>query len=766
MKAVQAQPRTVAQGVYTSFLRKENKGMRKYKVFLFFWVSFVFMMQSNSLTAAGEKTPHNVSKNRPSVGLVLSGGGARGAAHIGVLKVLEEMRIPIDYIAGTSMGSIVGGLYASGMTVEEIEKTINSIDWADAFKDDPPRKDRSFRRKKDDDLFLVKAKPGFSEGKVKLPSGFIQGQKIDLIFKSLTLPVVSIDDFDNLTIPYRAVATDIVTGEAVVIRSGDLAKAMRASMSVPAVFSPVEIDGKLLVDGGVSNNLPMDVARKMGADVLIVVDISSPLLKREEINSALGVTSQLTGILTRRNTEAQLRTLSESDILIIPDLGDITTASFDRSAEAIPMGVKAAWEKKAALSRLSLRKETYAEYLATLKRTKKGPSIIEFVKLYNQSRISDDVIKSYLKVNVGKPLDVEALEADIGRLYGLELFENIRYDIVEEEGKTGLAIYAKEKSWGPNYLQFGITLANNFEGNNTFNAGVSYTRTAMNSLNAEWRSILQVGEEPSFSTEFYQPVGRDTRYFFSTGLSFERKTFNIYDNEEHIAEYRVSRYGLEVAAGREFGTWGEARVGIRSATGDADIQVGDPSFPDIDFDIGEVYARLSLDELDNPDFPRSGMSGSLEWITSIEGLGADVSFDQVLWRLIGAKSWGRHTIIGGLRFNTTLDSDAPIQSMFRAGGFLNLSGYNPDELTGQHYGLLELIYYRRMGDFNLMPTYLGFSLETGNVWEEKDDIAFDDTISAGSVFVGVDTVLAPLYLGYGLAEGGTKSAYFYLGRVF
>jgi NTE family protein len=738
--------------------------MKKKSCYLFLWLLLLVITTTASMADTG--IPRNNPESRPTVGLVLSGGGARGAAHIGVLKVLEEMRIPIDFIAGTSMGSIVGGLYASGMTVEEIEKTINSIDWADALQDDPSRKDRSFRRKKDDDLFLVKSRPGFSDGEVKLPSGFIQGQKIDLIFKSLTLPVVSIDDFDNLTIPYRAIATDIVSGDAVVIGSGDLAKAMRASMSVPAIFSPVEIYGKLLVDGGVSNNLPMDVAREMGADILIVVDISTPLLKREEIGSALGVTSQLTGILTRRNTEAKLKTLSESDILIVPDLGDITTASFDRSAEAIPMGVKAAREKKVELSRLSLKEETYTEYLAAQKRTREGIPVIAFVRLHNRSRINDDVINSFLSVEVGKPLDVAAIEADIGRLYGLELFENISYDIIEEEGKTGLAVYAREKSWGPNYLQFGITNANNFEGNNTFNASISYTQTAMNSLNGEWRTILQVGEEPSFSTEFYQPFGHSTRYFFLSRLSFESKTFNVFDDREHIAEYRVNRYGLEAAAGREFGTWGEARIGVRSATGDGDIQVGDPAFSDIDFDIGEVYARLSLDELDNPDFPRSGVTGWVEWVTSVEELGADISFDQVLFRVLGANSWGRHTFLGGLRFNTTLDSDAPIQSMFQAGGFLNLSGYNPNELTGQHYCLAEFIYYRRIGDFNLMPTYLGFSLETGNVWEEKDDIAFDDTISAGSIFVGVDTVLAPLYLGYGIAEGGSRSAYFYLGRLF
>jgi NTE family protein len=284
-------------------------------VFLFFSVDY------GTAAEKGERNQDVRTTERPKIGLVLSGGGARGAAHIGVLEVLEEMHIPIDCIVGTSMGSIVGGLYASGMSPAEINEALATIDWEDAFNDNIPREDRSFRRKRDDDLYLIKHKPGIGDdGKIKLPTGFLQGQKIDLIFKELTLPVSDIKNFDQLNIPFRAVATDITTGEMVVFSSGDLAKSMRASMSIPGIFAPMEMDGRLLVDGGVSNNLPVDVARDMGAEIVIVVDISTPLKKREELTSALSITAQLTGILTRRNTEAQIATLSDKDILIVPPL--------------------------------------------------------------------------------------------------------------------------------------------------------------------------------------------------------------------------------------------------------------------------------------------------------------------------------------------------------------------------------------------------------------------------------------------------------------
>ena len=275
---------------------------------------------------------------RPKVGLALSGGGARGVAHIGVLKVLEERRIPVDYIAGTSMGSIVGGLYASGMSAQELETLVTRIDWADAFSDWIPRKDRSFRRKRDDDLYLVKNKPGISGLRLKFPPGIIDGQKIDLLLKRCSLPVVGVRDFDDLAIPFRAVAADLVTGEAVVLGRGDLALAMRASMSIPIVFAPREVDGRLLADGGISKNLPIDVVRGMGADIVIAVDISTPLQNREQLQSVLAITDQLTGIMTRRDVDEQIASLSEDDVFIQPDLGDITTASFGRAGDAVPAG--------------------------------------------------------------------------------------------------------------------------------------------------------------------------------------------------------------------------------------------------------------------------------------------------------------------------------------------------------------------------------------------------------------------------------------------
>lgn len=747
---------------------KRNRFSRFYSILLISCVVIVWLAGTMWICEASDAA----QGTRPRIGLVLSGGGARGAAHIGVLKVLENMRIPIDCIAGTSMGSIVGGLYASGMTPGEIEAVVTHVDWADALNDNIPREDRSFRRKIDDKDNLVNSKPGLGDDlKIKLPSGLRQGQRVDLLLEKLIMPVRQIKDFDDFRIPFRAVATNIATGKPVVMNSGNLALAMRASMSIPAVFATAQVNGQLLVDGGVSNNLPVDVVRGMGADIVIAIDISTPLKNRDLLKSSIAITGQLTGILTRTNTEAQIASLTDDDILIVPDLGDITNSSFDRADEAIPIGVAAAQKKHQILSKLSVSEVVYAGYTSSqqdklAKRQFTAP-VIDFIRLDNRSRLSDDVIFARLQVKKGVPLDVAQLDKDIGAIYGMELFENINYEIVEENGQTGLLVHAKERSWGPNYVQAGITLSGNQDGDNAYNIVLAYTRTAINDLNGEWRSAVKFGESQGVYTEIYQPLSYSSRYFIHPRLLYYEDTVNVYSSSsDKLSEYRVTQYGADLALGREFGTWGEARMGVRRITGESERKIGQQVWPDGDFDRGEVYAKLSVDKLDNIDFPRDGHSGFVEYARSEESLGADKGFDQIRLEANAAMSWGKNTLLAGTKIAATIDDNAPIQNRFELGGLFNLSGFNDDELSGQQMGLLRLAYMRRVNDFNLLPTYLGMSLESGNVWENKDDMAFDDLIFAGSIFLGVDTPLGPVYIGYGMAENDHSSAYFRLGKLF
>jgi len=703
------------------------------------------------------------------IGLALSGGGARGGAHVGVLRALYELRIPIDYIAGTSMGSIIGGLYASGLSEDELEEAITTTDWQAMFSEVPPRTERTFRRKRDDDLFLVKAHLGYNDGEIQLPFGLIQGQHMDLILNRFMIPVSAVRDFDRLAIPFRAIATDIVTGDAVVLGRGNLAHAIRASLSVPAIIAPIEIDGRLLVDGGIAMNLPVEVVRAMGADVIIAVDISTPLAAREEITSALDITGQLSGFLTRRGTEAQIAQLRDDDILIVPELGELGAGDFDRIEETILLGYEATMMAAAELRRLALDAAEYGAH----REARPDPRdetlpVIEFVRLNNHTRLADETILSRMgSLETGGPLDIAATEDAIGGAYGLQLFQNVRYEVVTDDEGTGLEITVDERSWGPNYLQVGVEYSGKLDGASIFNLAASYLRTEVNEKGGEWRSAVKLGDEPGAFSEFYQPLGARSMFFFNPRLSIESPIINLFENHERIAEFQAPQALLSLDAGREIGVWGEWRAGLLSGTGNLELRVGETTTPpDSRFRRGEFFTRFTVDTIDDVNFPREGASGSIEWRGSRTSLGADQDYDHIILDSVIAKSWGRHTLAGSLRFQSTRSGTTPVQGLFRLGGFFNLSGYYENELSGQHVGRVLGTYYQRIGEFAGLSAYVGFTAELGNAWDARSDITLDNSVAAGSVWMGVDTPIGPVYVAYGNAEGGLGTIYLSAGKMF
>lgn len=726
-------------------------------------LSFTYLLLTTPLATAADES--DAVTTRPKIGLVLGGGGARGAAHVGVLKVLEDMNIPVDYVVGTSMGSIVGGLYASGMTPEEIESEMQSMDWNDMFKDSPERADRTFRRKRDDDLNTIKVKPGLKKSGLQVPLAYIRGQKLGLELARLTLSAAGIKDYDQLSIPYRAVAADLETGKEVVMRSGDIAKSIRASMAVPGAFDPVEIDGKILVDGGIANNVPVSVAHAMGAEVVIVVDVGSGLYKRDELKDVVDVTVQLTNFLFTLNTQHQLALLKERDVLIKPELGDIGGGSFDRVPEAMPIGEVAARAKAQKLSRYSLKPEAYARHIANRGQRDHSLPVVSFVRIANQSQVSDDLIAKRISAKIGQPLDEIALKKDIGSIYGLEIFQTVTYEVVEEGGKKGLLVSAKEKWWGPGYIQGGVNYANDLGENSIFNISALYTRTQINQLNGEWRLGVQLGDEPRIGGDIYQPLDPLNKYFVAGSLGYATRLMGQFDdNGNRLARLKLSSLNYELATGINFGNWGEARVGLVGQNGTGEVNIG-AKMPDFDFNTGFTYIRLTDDKLDSLYFPRKGHAGRAELRISRKEFGAGAEFEQLLLSYNHATSWSRNTLIGGLVLNATLDDDSPIQSQFTNGGFLRLSGLSERQLTGQNAGLARLIYMRNIKESQIVAGYMGVSLEAGNVWQKKSDISLSDLIFGASAFLGFDTPIGPLYLGYGITDHGDSSVYINLGPL-
>ena len=728
---------------------------------------FVLLTCSINTTssASQESDTHFDNALRPKIALVLSGGGARGFAHIGVLKKIEELRIPIDIVVGTSMGSIVGGLYAIGLSPEEIEQGVQSIDWEQVFNDFARREFRSFRRKADDYLFTSVNRVGVSREGVKLSPGLIEGQQIELALDRLAYPGFHITDFDKLHIPFRAIATDIETGDAVILGEGNLAKAMRASMSIPAALPPVKHEGKLLVDGGIGNNIPIDVARDMGADIFIVVDVSAPLAGQEDLQSSIGITSQLTTILTRRVADQQLQSLTSVDVVIVPGREDLGSSSFLEYAQLIQAGLDATEEKLEQLKTLSLTAEQYQIYQSELPVIAKRNPVIDFIEVKDQTRLHDDMLALLISQKIGEPLDVMQLERDLQIIYGLDLSSSVVYGLEERDGKTGLTVYIRKREWAPTYLNLGFTLRSEFDVGSAANIDLVYTNPTINSLGGEFRASVAGGSEPRFTLSLYQPLDRWLNYFLTGTAGFVSYMFPVTDSSNNVDQLqRFDRRFVSLAAGRIFEQNTELRLILFRAVGDTETLVGLEPATDAGFDEGGYRIRLMHDTLDNVDFPRSGAQGRLEWIGNRQDLGADLDYDQVRFSLAGAGTWGRYTVWGRSIIETTLDENAPNNALFRHGGFLNLSGFLNRQLAGQHFGLLETAFYRRLGNITLLPMYAGFSLETGNTWDDRDDISLDNSVLAGSVFVGADTILGPLYLAYGINDSDSSTIYLYLGR--
>ncbi len=710
--------------------------------------------------------------SRPKVGLVLSGGGARGAAHVGVIRALEEMRIPIDAVAGTSMGAVVGGLYAAGLSGAEIEYVFQRLDWQDLFRDRAPRRDLVYRRKQDDRSYLVRQALGVrSDEGVVLPIGLVQGQKITQVLRDATAPVADVQDFDRLPTPFRALATDLETGDAVVLGQGDLATVLRASMSAPGVLAPVEIDGRLLVDGGMVDNLPVDLVRKMGVDVLVVVDVSFPLANRAGLQSAIDVTNQMIGIMVRRGTLASRESLSGEDILIEPDLGRMTAFDFSKVPQVMAAGRSAVSQAEARLSSLALSDAGYAAYLAHRNGSPRDAVQVAFVRPAQGSEPDAARIEAVFGDLEGRPLDTADLQRRLYREYGLDVYESTDYRVVEQDDEQGLEIDLRRKSWGPNFLRLGLSVEQDYEGGAVGNAAARLLMTGLNTLGAEWLTDLQLGEEPRFYTEIFQPLSFSNGLFIAPAFRYELETLQAVEDGQRIAHYRIRDTEFALALGAELASWGEIRLGARYGDGSTRVMIGDPGLPEGEFDIGGYFLNFGYDRLDSAYFPRHGQAFRASWLADRESLGASRDADIVAASWQFARSHERYSMFISMDAGSALDDrfNSP-QDLFTLGGFLNISGLPSDTLAGTQYGIVRGLAYRRISrggtGFFEFPAYLGFSLEAGNTWLTQDDVDVGDLETGGSLFLGAESPFGPVYLAAGFAEGGERAFYLFLGKTF
>jgi NTE family protein len=724
-----------------------------------------------SAASAAEPSP----TRRPRIGLVLSGGGARGIAHVGVLRVLEELRVPVDAIAGTSMGAVVGGLYASGLSAGQIEAELDGVDWEDAFSDRPARVGLNYRRRREDRDFLVRLPLGFREGRFQLPAGLIQGQKLTQLLREKTVRVAGVTNFDDLPTPFRAVATDLETGTAVVLGGGDLASALRASMSVPGIFAPVERDGRLLVDGGVADNLPVDVARAMGVDHLIVVDAGFPLERdRNRLGTVTNVTTQMLNILIRREVDAQLRQLTAEDVLVSPAMPNVSSYSFKNLGRLATAGRRAAEEARVRLARFAVSEEEYARYIATRRREPYEPQI-RAVQVQPDSKAYASDTSFLFGDLAGTQFDRDVLRARINRYYGQGRLELLDYQLQpvdgQGSGKADLAFQIRPTSWGPNYLRFGLRLQDDFEGNSTFDAAARLLLTDLNAVGAEWGWDGQLGANPRLGTQLYLPFSPRRRWFLEPAALFQVRDVPQYEDDERVGELRLRSLRYGGSLGREIGNTAELRVGGERELIRTWVRLGDTGDPPRNFQHNEVFARYSVDTLDSAAFPTRGHAATVEWRGQvanrrIERVSDAVSLD---WRVVN--SWGKNTVVAWGSLGALLDSEfVDERSLYSLGGFLNLSGLPTELLNGPNYGIGRLIFYRKIGGggeglLNL-PVYAGASLEAGNTWQSRKDVSFSSARKNASAFLGMDTFLGPAWLAVGYDSRGRHAFYLSLGRGF
>lgn len=704
--------------------------------------------------------------DRPKIGLVLGGGGARGYAHVGVLKKLEEMRIPYDFIAGTSMGSIVGGFLATGMESDELGQVVRDADWDDLFKDSTSREDIPFRRKADDNLGLFGPKLGIGKDSSLLPKGVVSGQKLVFMFESVTSQRVNTTDFDQLPIPFRAIATDIVTGDMVVISDGELSMAMRASMAVPGVFDPVRRNGALLVDGGLVRNLPVDVARNMGADIVIAVDVGTKLAGEDEITNALDIVYQMSGLLTVQNTDEQIQALGEFDILISPDIGDkISSADFKKLDEAIPLGYAAAEAVQDQLQKYSLSESEYRNWRNQINRCVDGPPQVHFVQLDNQSRFSDEVILELITIKPGATLDLQQLDQDLRQIYGLGFIRQARYNIVERGGQQGIKITVHQDERGEQFIETGLDLS--FSGRGTdFNIRAGYLHTGVDDRGSEIRAMVQFGESPGIFADYFRPLDDGLKYNFNPSFSLFSRPLLIFDDKGHaLAEIELDEIGAAVAISREFSRYTKLTAGFTRYFGNMDITIGNPDLIPFSFDGAEAFVELDYDQLDDRYLPTRGLLASLKYTNSSESLGADSGYNQLEFSLFSSHTFGLHNIIWGGQYNTSLDENLSLYSWYTAGGFLNMSGFEPNSLVGPHFGQVLAGYRYQVGKSGFMPGYAGLTLEYGNATQKRSEI-FSEGILNGSVYLAYSSPLGPIYLGIGWSEQRSAIYFLRMGTLF
>src|SRR5215469_2372663 len=587
-------------------------------------LTYSLAMPTTAQEPAGPMTPARTAQTqtpqqalaqpqgRLKIGLALEGGGALGEAHIGVLKWFEEHHIPIDYLAGTSMGGLVGGMYATGKSADDLRSLVETANWPLLLGGATPYTDLSFRRKEDERAVPNSITIGLKNG-ASLPPGLNSGHQINLMIDRETINYSNIASFDELPIPFRCVSTELISGKPYVFQSGSLSDAMRATVSIPGVFAPVREDNKIFVDGGLVDNLPTDVVRQMGADVVIAVHLQISRASAKEIQSAFDVLGRSVELVI---AETEIRGMAGADLVVSADVQKFSTSDYARSNELIQQGYEAAQAKAQILKAYSLDDAGWADYLQQKKsRLRVAAGVPQFVRVEGADPLGAKNIEQFLHRLVGRPLDTKALDDLLTRLTGVGRYDSITYDVVNDNGQTGLLIRVHEKTYAPPFLLPSVQIDGSEPKDVNFTFGTRVTAMDVWGYRSEWRTDLQFGAKYSLATELYRPFQPLGKLFFAPYVNAGQTNFKVYKQGDPQAIYRLDTVLAGLDLGYSFNRFSELRIGYGIGYQDYTLRLGKPEFANTNGRLGAIHLRYVLDRTNEPVIPTKGvfLKTNFEW---------------------------------------------------------------------------------------------------------------------------------------------------------
>ena len=699
---------------------------------------------------------------RPRVGLVLGGGGARGAAHIGVLEVLEQLRVPVDCIAGTSMGALVAGAWAAGHDPASMRREMARANWKDMFQDNPDYDDVNYRNKRLTQRYLPGSETGINAQGAMSPPGVVSGQKIKLFFNQLVHADAGERPIESLPLPLSIIATDIASGERVVYRDGSLTLAMQASMSVPGLMAPLEYRGHKLVDGGLVDNLPVrEVRERCDAQVVIAVNVGSPLQKANEISGLLSVSAQMVSILTEQNVTQSRASLRPDDLYLQPDLTGLNAADFERSGEMADRGRSAAQAVAGALQRLAVDEASYAAWRARMATPTTTPARVDAIEVVGLQSVNPATLSRYLQQKTGKPLDTQGLNRDLLRAYGDGYYERVDYALLPQRERNVLRILPVEKSWGPDYVRLGLNLNSSLSGGSTYSLRAAYQKTWLNPLGGELLLSGELGSDTGIAAEWYQPLDPAQHFFVEAQGSVRRENAAVFVDDQRISSYRDNVSRLDLVGGINIGLFGQARLGWRGEQRTIRLDIGQPTLPIDPLRTSGWLASIELDQLGQLYFPTRGWSARASWFES-----ARDDYSRLALGLNGVYPIGDWVL--GLRasFEGSTHGQLPLQDSAKLGGFLNLSGFAADQLLGDKVSYAHVRGERIVGRMPLGlrgDMRLGLALEAGKVGEPVSEPNRRGWLNSALLYAGGETSFGPVYVGLGHSSSGSTNAYLFIG---